>query len=218
MRVYIAGPMTGLDDFNYPAFHEQARALRASGYDVVNPAESFGGDQSLPWDEYLKDALKRMLECDAVSFLPGWEKSKGATLEFNTARAVGLGIFDHQMRALNDPNSAFRGVHGMYTSETGGQKLNVGKVRLELLPPEAIIEVAKVLTFGAEKYAPNNWRKGLSWDFTIGSILRHTTALMRGEDVDPETGLTHAAHLACQALFLTQFMATGTGEDDRYKP
>lgn len=98
-RVYIAGPMTGLPDFNYPAFHAAAADLRAAGKDVVNPAElhgpeDSGGDQS--WEWYLRAALVAMLGCDEIVLLPGWETSRGARLERYVAEALGMPVTELQ--------------------------------------------------------------------------------------------------------------------------
>lgn len=98
-----------------------------------------------------------------------------------------------------------------------GRKNDDGKVRLDLLPTEALEEIAKVLTFGAKKYAAHNWRKGFVWSRTVAAMLRHLYAWMRGEDKDPESGLSHMAHVGCNVLFLLTFIVTKTGEDDRFK-
>lgn len=90
------------------------------------------------------------------------------------------------------------------------------KVRVELLPPLALEEIAKVLTFGAKKYEDHNWRKGFAWSRLIGAALRHLLAFMRGEDNDPETGLSHLAHLGCCVLFLLDHQILKLGLDDRY--
>lgn len=76
--------MTGLPDWNYPAFHAAADKLRAAGYTVVSPAES-GEDVSLPWTHHLRVALRALLDCDAVATLPGWLDSEGARLECHVA-------------------------------------------------------------------------------------------------------------------------------------
>ena len=88
-RVYIAGPMSGYEDYNYPAFHAMARRLRALGFEVESPAEN---PEQECWEDYLKVALRQMLTCDSVVFLKGWEASKGATLEHHVAMSTGLGI------------------------------------------------------------------------------------------------------------------------------
>ena len=83
-----------------------------------------------------------------------------------------------------------------------GIKYDSAKPKMNLLPPKAIVEVAKVLTFGAEKYDAENWRKldDLQNRYTAGA-LRHIFAHMDGERLDPETGLSHMAHALCCLLF-----------------
>lgn len=88
-RIYIAGPMTGLPDFNYPAFHAEAARLRALGYHVENPAEN---PKQPSWCKYMRQALRQMLTCDAIALLPGWAHSRGATLERYVGQIVGLQI------------------------------------------------------------------------------------------------------------------------------
>jgi len=90
-----------------------------------------------------------------------------------------------------------------------------GKPRADLLPPDALLEVAKVLDYGARKYAPRNWEKGLAWGRLSGALLRHLWAWMRGEERDLESGLPHLAHMACCALMLLASALRGVGEDDR---
>lgn len=88
-RIYIAGPMTGYVDFNYPAFHAAARALRSQGHHVENPAEN-PAPACGSWLGYMRLALAQLVSCDEVLTLPGWEKSKGACIEVMLARALGL--------------------------------------------------------------------------------------------------------------------------------
>ena len=88
-RIYLAGPMTGYQDFNYPAFNAEAARLRALGFEVENPAET--PDQP-SWEAYMRIALRQMLTCDTVALLPGWINSRGANLERNVAQKVGLTI------------------------------------------------------------------------------------------------------------------------------
>ena len=90
MRIYLSGPMTGYDQFNFPAFHEAAARLRALGHDVDNPAEHFGGDTSLSWETYMREDVKGVAEAEAIVTLPGYAKSRGAMIELNLARALGL--------------------------------------------------------------------------------------------------------------------------------
>lgn len=88
-RTYIAGPMTGLPDFNYPAFNAAAAALRAQGVDAINPADH-GIVPGATWEDYLRADLVQLATCEAVYFLPGWSKSRGALLEHHVAAALGM--------------------------------------------------------------------------------------------------------------------------------
>lgn len=97
-----------------------------------------------------------------------------------------------------------------------GVKHDAEKNRVELLSSVAIEEIAKVLTFGARKYNADNWRLGMSWRRLIGASLRHIFAFMRGEDRDPESGLSHLAHAGCCIMFLLEYVLTGNGTDDRW--
>jgi len=101
------------------------------------------------------------------------------------------------------------------SDNNGAKRYDQGKVRLELLDAEFIEEFAEVLTFGAKKYAANNWRKGMNYSRAFGSLKRHLSALERGEDFDQETGLHHGAHIACNAMFLYYYQKYNRGVDDR---
>lgn len=91
MRLYLAGPMSGLPDFNYPAFNAAAEKLREAGYEVENPAEH-DLQAGLPWQVYLRHAIKRLMDCDAVATLPAWEHSKGARLEVLIAERLAMQV------------------------------------------------------------------------------------------------------------------------------
>jgi hypothetical protein len=88
---------------------------------------------------------------------------------------------------------------------------------MELLDPEFLEDVSKVLTFGAKKYADHNWRKGISVGRLIGAAMRHLMAIVRGEDNDPESGLPHTAHLGCCIMFLNWTLKNRKDLDDRWK-
>lgn len=95
------------------------------------------------------------------------------------------------------------------------QKFDAEKVRLELFHFGALEEIGKVLTFGAVKYGADNWRLGMSWRRLIGAALRHIFAFARGQDRDPETGLSHLAHAGCCIVFLLGYQINRLGVDDR---
>lgn len=107
---------------------------------------------------------------------------------------------------------------GWEKETAGGMKFDQDKPRVDLIDPYAMEELAKVLTFGAQKYAAHNWRKGISFSRLIAAAFRHLMAIMRGEDHDPETGLPHAAHLMCCAMFLIWNLKHKPELDDRWKP
>lgn len=98
-----------------------------------------------------------------------------------------------------------------------GLKFDQGKPQLSLLPIEALEEIAKVLTFGAKKYNKGNWRKGLLYSRVLDAALRHIYAYNNKQDTDPETGISHLAHAACNLLFLLTYEKLGLGKqyDDR---
>ncbi|MBS1169536.1 MAG: hypothetical protein H6R01_454 [Burkholderiaceae bacterium] len=92
MRLYISGPMTGLPDYNRPAFHAAAAILRDRSYHVQNPAEN-PAPECGSWPAYMRMALRQMLICDAIVLLPGWENSRGATEELRVAMTCGMTVF-----------------------------------------------------------------------------------------------------------------------------
>jgi len=91
VKIYIAGPMTGIKDFNYPAFNAEAARLRALGHEVLNPAEN-PAPPCGSWAGYMRLALRQLIECECVVLLPGWIESKGAMIERNLAQALGMAI------------------------------------------------------------------------------------------------------------------------------
>lgn len=97
-------------------------------------------------------------------------------------------------------------------------KLDQGKTQLGLLPPGPLREIARVLEYGASKYSPNKWREGCDYSRLYAAALRHLFAWYEGETDDPETGVSHLAHAACNMLFLMEFRKTGAGFDDRPLP
>lgn len=100
MKIYLAGPMTGLPDFNYPAFNRAAEKFREQGHTIFNPAENFGGDDSRSRREYMRADLEMLLQADTIALLPGWRESHGARYELLTAQNLGLRTFDARYRYL----------------------------------------------------------------------------------------------------------------------
>ena len=109
--IYIAGPMRGHDDYNYPAFDRQQKVLEQQGWKVINPAEMDRNDEKpingpMQFDpennyedhEFMRNALKRDMvaicdDCTAIYMMSNWEISKGAKTELALAKALGLDIY-----------------------------------------------------------------------------------------------------------------------------
>lgn len=115
MKIYLAGPMRGIPEFNYPAFHFHAGQLRAEGHFVFSPAErdierhgvdiskgNVTGDNDVAEKQHgfsLREALRDdmvfiCMEAEAIALMPGWENSKGANAERATAVALGLQVIE----------------------------------------------------------------------------------------------------------------------------
>lgn len=257
MKLYLAGPMSGLPNFNYDAFHRYAKLLRERGYEVFNPAEAHDGDQGLELWQYYASDLPEVAKADAVAVLPGWSESTGARIEVLVAKKLGKPVYSAVLLVSDDLKSEdealitddvdvvviypnpdngpdFERVYDdselttsdrfefyesnpeRHTSVHGGVKDNVNKPRLDLIPSLPLFKAGEVLAFGARKYKPHNWRLGLSWLETYGSLQRHLAAWLDGEDNDRESGYHHLAHAVCQMLFLAEFVFRGTGTDDRF--
>jgi hypothetical protein len=91
-RIYIAGPMTGLPDLNFPAFVAEATRLRAEGHDVVSPIELNASLEHEGYAACLRRDIAQLVTCGVVQLLPGWELSRGARLEWMIAERCGLEV------------------------------------------------------------------------------------------------------------------------------
>jgi nucleoside 2-deoxyribosyltransferase len=100
IRVYLAGPMRGLPEFNFPAFDAAAAQLRDAGLEVFSPAEkglekhAEANQESLAFRRavFLLDTEWICRNADVIALLPGWEKSKGAVAERALAEAIGIPV------------------------------------------------------------------------------------------------------------------------------
>lgn len=109
-RIYIAGPMRGLPDFNYPAFNDYALLFRAFGWHVENPAEigaKYGTPERINNDRAMLAAvmaaeIHALETCDVIVLLEGWQKSVGAKKELHAALSAGL-----EVRLARDAPSIF---------------------------------------------------------------------------------------------------------------
>lgn len=92
-RIFVAGPMSNLPAMNYPAFHAAAARLRAMGYHVENPADNVAPPCGT-WAGYMRLSIPQLLTCDFVATLPGWVKSRGASIEVGIAHALAMPVID----------------------------------------------------------------------------------------------------------------------------
>lgn len=114
MKIYLAGPMTGIEHYNFPMFNRVADLLRKAGHTVFNPAENdiqngfdaeklnLRGHEAAEHGFDLRETLKQDLSwiCDnaeAIALLPNWEHSKGVRAEVALATALGLPQYPHWM-------------------------------------------------------------------------------------------------------------------------
>jgi len=96
-----------------------------------------------------------------------------------------------------------------------GIKYDEQKPQMALIPPEAILGLAQVLTFGAAKYSSRNWEQGMLWSRVFAGVQRHLWAFWSGEDIDEESGMPHLWCASAGVAFLVTYQQRRTGEDDR---
>ena len=241
MSLYIAGPMRGRPDFNFPAFHRANAFLTDAGHKPISPADhdlangfdptGMTGHEDLTELGFdLKDALTwdlaQVANVDGVAVLPGWENSSGARAEVALAHALGTPVasveewsFHETVREYiksDTPRSDNKGGEVRTVSTTGGEK-GVKEIAFDLLPVEALEEVARLYGRGAAKYSAHNWRKGYEWSKSYAAMMRHATQFWRGEDHDPEMGTPHLASVCFHAMALLVFMKEQPQFDDRFK-
>ena len=89
-RIYLSGPMTNMLDLNFPLFHSTADSLRAVGHIVINPAEL--NPDTGAWSQCMRRDIKALMDCDTIAALPGWQNSRGASLEVHIGKALGMRV------------------------------------------------------------------------------------------------------------------------------
>jgi hypothetical protein len=90
-KTYLSGPMTGRVEMNFPAFAREETRLRSLGITVVNPAAN-GLPANAEWQDHMREDIRLLMDCTAIHMLPGWTKSRGATLEHTIAVALGMAV------------------------------------------------------------------------------------------------------------------------------
>ena len=89
-------------------------------------------------------------------------------------------------------------------------------LRLQFGSEQLLDELTKAMEYGAAKpeYGRNNWKKGMEWSRLIDAGMRHGIAILRGEDIDPDSGNTHLAHMLGSIHMLMGNIELGVGIDD----
>lgn len=194
-RVYIAGPMTGLPEHNYPAFNDLEDWLLNDGLGfferlgVCNPARNFGGDTTREFREYMREDLGMLATCDGIVLLPGWADSRGAKLEVSVGQALGLDFW-HAERGPDDargwivleadlpPAAEQPGV--VRSFESGATRdTDAGKLDYEGFYSPLVVErfaeymnANRVQSDGSLR-SSDNWQKGIPLDAYMKSLWRH---------------------------------------------
>jgi len=148
--IYVAGPMTGHEDHNFPAFHAAAERFRKAGWNVANPAENFDGRTDLPRETYLRADVILLAQCQAIALLPGWQRSAGATLEAILASELGLSFFDafSGMQMEKPPRTSFTAEHGTASILDSARKITDGDRRDDYGHPADDFERAALMWTG----------------------------------------------------------------------
>jgi len=222
MRIFLSGPMTGLPEWNQPAFNAAAKRLRDTGHEVWNPAEIDNSSTDKPAEFYMMfnfSALARppvdpskFSYWDAMALLPGWEKSVNGGRERAVAGGLGIPLVDAEN--LQPMKISSSGEVRTTDPQTGGQK-GAKPARFDLIPPYPLFAVAEVFNYGSKKYADHNWMRGYKWSLCFSACQRHLWAYWGGEPLDPESGLPHLAHAAWHCFALLEFMHRHPEKDDR---
>jgi hypothetical protein len=102
-RIYLAGPMTGYPEHNFPAFNRAAAVLEGRGFHVENPA-THGVHPWAGHSDYLRYDVTRLVTCAEIVVLPGWESSKGAQIEVTLARGLGMPVLEFEQLVKGEDN------------------------------------------------------------------------------------------------------------------
>jgi hypothetical protein len=113
---------------------------------------------------------------------------------------------DTVVKGIGDVNSTAKG---------SGARYNSNKPDMSLIPLWTLEDEARVWDYGTKKYNAWNWAKGMPWSVPYACAMRHLAAWQRGEEIDPESGQPHLAHVMCNIRMLTLYSKTYPEGDDR---
>lgn len=185
-----------------------------------DPIHEVGGTKFRSPEEWARAADGTTVQCNGDdprivnSFkpLPRGESSDAVLDEINRRIKE---VFGPQAKLAQVDGVKLGGIAPAVLSE--GVKFDQDKLRTDLFSTSALLGLAAVLRYGANKYAADNWRKGMTWRRLTGAALRHLLAFQAGEDIDPESGHPHVDHAMCCLMFLSEFQKLKLGTDDRHK-
>jgi Domain of unknown function (DUF4406) len=92
MILYVAGPMTGLPEFNYRAFFDAERSLSELHHKVLNPARTEDREHCVSWTDYMRASLRDLSYAEGIALLPGWHNSRGAQMEYRIGHDLGIPV------------------------------------------------------------------------------------------------------------------------------
>lgn len=168
----------------------------------------------LEWDPDVEAQLEEAMNNDTIEWI---------LTDFGKQLADEIAEFDEAWESsganqCNDVWSPPADTETIVTDPVTGGSKGSKPVRLDLLPAGALQEVGRVYGYGANKYAPHNWRRGYAWSLSLAAMHRHIMAFQGGQDNDPESGYHHLAHAVFHALTLMTFGEERPELDDRYPP
>jgi hypothetical protein len=186
-RAYLAGPMRGYPEFNFPAFHKAAAELRDWGWDVWSPAENDldngfdpEKDEAKSLREYMTVDLPEVCKADTVFCLPGWQESEGATLEVHVAHACGIRV--RLYRGKNQPSEVILPI----TEKEESVEIEINRHPLserfhELLDECGGLHDDKQADYGRDNDPFANVRASEAWGMPawVGAMVRATDKVRR---------------------------------------
>jgi hypothetical protein len=170
--IYIAGRMSGLPEFNYPAFFAMENKLRDLGIqDILNPVYIADGELGHPYGFYIRHSLKLLIQAQSIVMLNGWKGSKGAELEYHTAKTMGIPIFNQDLELITEEDEdtinifeeAQRLILGARQTQYGSPKQNftaIGRIWGALLNiPDIAPETVAIMMAGLKLARQSNTHK-----------------------------------------------------------
>jgi hypothetical protein len=209
-KAYLSGPMSGIPEYNAPAFAYFAEKYRARGWEIVSPPELDADANDFAYESCIKRDMRVLVDqgIDVVLMLPKWQKSKGANLEKLLAELTGIPCFDAETEEVVTELVREKVVPPSRPQQTM-PKDSAGRKAVPLCSgvldyfPAALAAVAKISKHGNDKHNPGeplHWARGKSTDHA-DCIARH---LVDRGIIDADTGLSHTVEIAWRALALLQ--------------